>query len=113
LNVSGEYKSAEEIANTVVGSIKGGKVYLKDIAEVVDSHKEQESFARLNKKNVVTLSIVKRGGENLIDAADQINEIVAEYKANILPSAMNVTVTNDQSETTRVTLHDLINTIII
>ncbi len=113
LSVSGQYKSAEEIANTVVGSIRGGKVYLKDIAEVADSHKEQESFARLDKKNVVTLSIVKRSGENLINAADQINVIVDEYETNILPAGLDVTVTADQSETTRVTLHDLINTIII
>jgi multidrug efflux pump subunit AcrB len=113
LKVSGEYDNAEQIANTVVGSIKGGKVYLKDVAEVVDTHKEQESFARLDKKNVVTLNIVKRSGENLIAASDAINEIIDEYKATILPQGLNVTITADQSDNTRVTLHDLINTIII
>ena len=113
LSVNGEYTNAEEIANTVVGSIQGGKVYLKDIASVVDSHKEQESFARLDKKNVITLNIIKRSGENLIDAADQINEIIEEYEGGVLPDGLKVTVTADQSENTRVTLHDLINTIII
>src|SRR5690606_26137112 len=93
--------------------IQGGKVYLKDIAEVVDSHKEQESFARLDKKNVITLNIVKRSGQNLIDASDKIRAIVDEYKKGILPNGLDVTITADQSENTRVTLHDLINTIII
>jgi multidrug efflux pump subunit AcrB len=113
LSVSGEYKTAEEIGNTVVGSIKGGKIYLRDIAEVQDTHKEQESFARLDKKNVVTLQIVKRSGENLILASDAINEIIKDYKENVLPPGLQVTVTADQSENTRTTLHDLINTIII
>jgi len=113
LSVNGEYADAREIANTVIGSIKGGKVYLKDIAEVVDTHKEQESFARLNKKNVVTLNIIKRSGENLIVAADKINGIIADYEKGVLPAGLKVTVTADQSENTRVTLHDLINTIII
>ncbi|MGC4022820.1 MAG: efflux RND transporter permease subunit [Cyclobacteriaceae bacterium] len=113
LSVSGEYKTAEEIGNTVVGSIRGGKIYLHDIAEVEDTHKEQESFARLDKKNVVTLQIVKRSGENLILASDAINEIIKDYKENILPQGLDVTVTADQSENTRTTLHDLINTIII
>src|SRR5260221_585846 len=113
LSVSGEYKSAEEIGNTVVGSIRGGKIYLHDIAQVLDTHKEQESFARLNKKNVVTLQIVKRSGENLILASDAITEIIKDYKANVLPPGLNVTITADQSENTRTTLHDLINTIII
>ncbi|MBT1699325.1 efflux RND transporter permease subunit [Fulvivirgaceae bacterium PWU4] len=113
LSVSGEYDNAEQMGNTVVGSIKGGKVYLKDIAEVVDSHKEQESFARLDKKNVVTLNVVKRSGENLINASDNIRAIIKEYEEGVLPPGLKVTVTADQSDNTRVTLHDLINTIII
>lgn len=113
LSVSGEYKSAEEIGGTVIGSIRGGKIYLRDVAQVLDTHKEQESFARLDKKNVVTLQIVKRSGENLILASDAINEIINEYKANVLPPGLEVTITADQSENTRTTLHDLINTIII
>jgi len=113
MSVNGEFTSAEQMANIVVGSIKGGKVYLKDVADVIDTHKEQESFARLDEKNVVTLNVVKRGGKNLILASDQINEIVKEFEANILPDGLSVTITGDQSENTRVTLHDLINTIII
>jgi len=113
LSVNGEYLNAQQIANTIIGSIKGGKIYLKDIAEVIDSHKEQESFARLDKKNVITLNIVKRGGENLIAASDQINEIIDEFKASILPKGAKITITGDQSDNTRTTLHDLINTIII
>jgi multidrug efflux pump len=113
LSVSGEYLDATEIANTVIGSTKGGKVLLKDIAEVVDTNKEQESFSRLDKKNVITLNIIKRNGENLILASDQINEIIKEYESTILPNGLDITVTADQSENTRTTLHDLINTIII
>ena len=113
LKVSGEYDNANQIANTVVGSTKGGNIYLRDVAEVSDTHKEQESFARLDKKNVVTLNIVKRSGENLIAASDAINEIINEYKDGILPPGLDVTITADQSDNTRVTLHDLINTIII
>ncbi|RAW01636.1 efflux RND transporter permease subunit [Pseudochryseolinea flava] len=113
ISVSGEYADATEISETVVGSTPGGKILLKDIAEVLDTHKEQESFARLDKKNVVTLNIVKRSGENLILASDQINAIVKEFKEGVLPPGVEVTITADQSDNTRVTLHDLINTIII
>lgn len=113
LSVNGEYTSADQIANTVIGSIKGGKIYLKDIATVLDTHKEQESFARLDEKNVVTLNVIKRSGENLILASDQINEIVKSYEENVLPPGLKITITADQSDNTRVTLHDLINTIII
>lgn len=113
LNVTGEYKNATEIGNTVIGSTKGGKVYLKDIAEVLDTHKEQETFARLDGKNVVTLNVIKMGGKNLIDASDQIFKIVDDFRENVLPPGAKITITGDQSDQTRTTLHDLINTIII
>lgn len=113
LSVSGEFKNIDEIKNLVVTSPTGSKVYLKDIAEVKDGFKEQESYGRLDHKNVITLNVIKRGGENLINASDKINEIVAEMKGSSFPKDLSVLITGDQSVKTRVTLHDLINTIII
>lgn len=113
LSVNGEFQSAEEMGGIIVSSQKGGQVYLRDIAEVIDSHKEQESFARLDGANVITLNVIKRSGENLILASDQIEAIVKNFEETILPPGMDVTITADQSDNTRTTLHDLINTIII
>lgn len=113
IKVTGEFKNAEQISNIVVQSINGSPIYLKNIADVVDSYKEQESFARLDKKNVITLNIIKRKGENLIEASDKIVALMDDYQKNHWPKDLKVTLTGDQSEQTRMTLHDLINTIII
>ncbi len=113
ISVSGEFKNAEQIGNIVVQSINGSPIYLKNIADVVDSFKEQESYARLDKKNVITLNIVKRKGENLIEASDKIVALIDEFQTKSWPKDLKVTLTGDQSEQTRMTLHDLINTIII
>ncbi len=113
LKVTGEFANAQQLGNLVVNSIYGSPVYLKDIAEVVDGFKEQESYARLDKQNVITLNIVKRKGENLIEASDKIVALMADLQKNSWPKDLKVTLTGDQSEQTRMTLHDLINTIII
>ncbi len=113
LNVKKEFKSADEIANLIIKTPSGASVYLKDIAEVKDAFKEQESYARLYGKNVITLNVKKRSGENLIEASDKINSLIADMQKNSLPKNLNITITGDQSDQTRVTLHDLINTIII
>jgi len=114
VNISGEFKDIELIKNIVINSAAGGSIYLKDIAEIKDGFKEQESFARMNGKSVVTLNVIKKGGENLISAADKIKELTKTLQAeNKLPSALSVDFTGDQSKNTRITLHDLINTIII
>lgn len=113
LNVKKEFKNAEEIGNMIVKTPTGGALYLKDIAEVKDSFKEQNSYARLYGKNVITLNVRKRSGENLIEASDKINAMLKEMKGTVLPARLNITITGDQSDQTRITLHDLINTIII
>ena len=68
LNVKKEFTNADQIANLIIKTPTGSSVYLRDIAEVKDSFKEQGSFASLYGKNVVTLNIKKRSGENLIEA---------------------------------------------
>jgi multidrug efflux pump len=113
LNVKNEFKNADEIANLIIKTPTGASVYLRDIAEVKDSFKEQESYARLYGKNVITLNVKKRSGENLIEASDKINALIAGMKGKELPKNLEITVTGDQSDQTRTTLHDLINTIII
>ena len=115
LRVKGQFSSALDLQNIVVRSgNQGATVYLKDIAEIKDTIKEKESFARLDGKNVVTLNIVKRAGENLINAADKIKAMVTELQEKEeLPKDLNVVITGDQSKLTKTSFTDLVNTIVI
>jgi len=116
ITVTGEFDQMEQIDNLLILSQSGAKTYLKDILEkggVKDTYKEAESFARLNGKNVITLNVIKRGGMNLIDASDKIQELITLQQKTKLPEGLKITITGDQSDATRTTLHDLINTIII
>ena len=108
-----EFKSVKEIENIIVKREKGNIVYLKDIAEVVNGYEERESYARLNKKPVVSLNVIKKSGENLLVATDKIMEILDDAKASqVLPQGLNISITNDQSEQTRMQLDNLENSII-
>lgn len=113
ISVKNEFKSIDEIKELVISGQSGARVYLKDFAEVIDTVAETQSYARLGGKNVITLNVIKRAGENLISASDKIKGIIAEMKKSEFPSNIDIKVTADQSDKTKVTLHDLINTIII
>ncbi|MBK6390657.1 MAG: efflux RND transporter permease subunit [Saprospiraceae bacterium] len=113
ISVVGEYRDARKLGDIVIRGGTGAITYLKDIAEVSDTFKEQESYARLNKKNVLTLNIIKRSGENLIATSDKIKAICEDMKANAFPADLNVNITGDLSIKTRSGLKELINTIII
>ncbi|MBA9079641.1 MULTISPECIES: efflux RND transporter permease subunit [Rufibacter] len=113
VRVVGQYTDPTAIGDIVVKSLNGGNIYLRDIAQVIDTFEERESFARLENEPVITLNVVKRSGENLIEASDKINAIIKEVHGKQLPETLKITVTGDQSTQTRHTLNDLINTIII
>lgn len=113
LSVKNEFHTVDELKNLIISSQSGASFYLKDFANVIDTTKETESYARLAGKNVITLNVIKRAGENLIAASDKIKSTIEELKKTQFPSNIDIKITADQSDKTKVTLHDLINTIII
>lgn len=114
IRVKGQFTSALEMRNIVVKNLQAAPIYLRDVAEIIDTVKETESFARLDGQNVVTLNIIKRSGENLINAADKIKAIVEEMKAKQeLPPNLKIVITGDQSVKTKTSFNELVNTIVI
>ncbi len=113
VRITGEFSNPKDIGNIVVRSFLGTTVFLKDIADIEDNFKEKQDYARLDNKPVVTLNVIKRSGENLIEATDKIYAIINDYKLHKFPQGLTIKVTADTSENTRVQLHDLINTVIL
>lgn len=113
LQVKGQFKNAFDIEKIIVRNTSGAPIYLKDIAAIRDTVKERESYARLNGKNVVTLNIIKRAGENLIETSDGVKKTVEEMRGTTVPKNLNIVITADQSKATRTSFNDLVNSIVI
>jgi multidrug efflux pump subunit AcrB len=114
IRTSADYTNMKQIENTIVKVVSGRVVYLKDVAEVVDGYEELSSISRLDNHPVVSLSITKKSGENLLAATDAIYKIISEEKeTGLLPKGLIVTVTNDTSEDVRGQVNDLENSIIM
>ncbi|EPR69282.1 efflux RND transporter permease subunit [Cyclobacterium qasimii] len=112
LRIDGEFTDPIEIEDVIVKIENNNIVYLRDVAEVDDTFKERESFARSKMLPVVTINVVKRSGENLLDASDKIKELIEEVKINKFPEDLEVTISNDQSKATRSQVDNLENSII-
>lgn len=113
IRVDGEFKSVSEIENIIVKHEMEKIVYLRDIAKVEDGYQEPKSFARLDGYPVVSLDVIKKSGENLLEATDKINAIISEFKKTRFPENLSVTITNDQSVNTRDQITNLENSIIM
>lgn len=112
VRVNGEFSRVDDIRNIIVRSNKGNTVFLKDIAEVVDGFEETASYARLDQQPVLTLNVIKKAGENLVDAASQIKALIADMEKTRLPEGLTVEISGDQSVFTLNTLNELTNTIV-
>ena len=113
LQLKGQLKNANDISNIIVRNTSGAAIYLKDVANIVDTVKTNESYARLDGKNVMTLNIIKRSGENLIATSDAVKKVVDETILNDFPSDLKVVISGDQSIRTRSSFTELVNSIII
>jgi multidrug efflux pump subunit AcrB len=113
LQLKGQLKTANDIQQIIIRNTGGAPIYLKDIANIIDTVKEKESYARLDGKNVVTLNIIKRSGENLIETSDAVKQVVNEGKGVLYPTDMKAVITGDQSIQTRTSFNDLVNSIVI
>ncbi len=113
VRVIGEFVDMEQIRNIVVKNEGQREVRLRDVADVTFGFKEPESFAREYGKSVVMLDVIKRAGENLLDASDKINAIIKEDHGTVLPKDLNISLTSDQSDQTRVSVDELMNHIVL
>ncbi|MGV8964123.1 MAG: efflux RND transporter permease subunit [Candidatus Saccharimonadaceae bacterium] len=114
ITTQADYKTMKEIENTIVSSKNGNIRYLKDVAEVIDGFVDKTSISVLNRKPVVKLSIVKRSGENLLEATDEIYKIIEEKQANgLLPQDIQIVITDDQSTSIKDQISNLENSIIM
>ncbi|WP_300596878.1 efflux RND transporter permease subunit [Niabella sp.] len=113
LQLKGQFKTARDIEEVIVRNNTGNPIYLKNIASIKDTIKETDSYARLDGKTVLTLNIVKRSGENLIETSDAVKAISEDMKKTVFPQNLSVTITGDQSISTRTSFNDLVNSIVI
>jgi CzcA family heavy metal efflux pump len=111
VRVPEDFRNPAEIDSIVAFVRDGRPVYLRDVASIRDHYKDPTTRSRLNGQNAVTLQIVKRSGENIIDINDQVAAIVTEMKA-FLPPSLTISLTADMAEDIRSMVSDLENNIL-
>jgi len=111
VRVPEDFRSPAEI-DSIVAFVRDGKpVYLRDVAAIRDHYKDPASLSRLNGENAVTLQVIKRSGENIIEINDRIAAVVEEMRP-LLPPTLAISLTADMAEDIRAMVSDLENNIL-
>ena len=111
LRIPGEFTDPSEIDNLVIVTRNNKPIYLKDVAVIRDTFEDPKSYARINDRPSVSLSVKKRTGENIIAVSDQVFALLEVVKPK-LPSSVNFTVTLNESKDIRRIVKELENSIL-
>jgi multidrug efflux pump subunit AcrB len=83
IKTSGDYKSVDEIKNTIVTSIDGKSVYVKDIADVSFDYDDPNYIARLNGKRAVFVTASRKMGTNIFDVEKEMQPVLDNFKKEL------------------------------
>lgn len=112
LRVEADFTTMKQIENIIVTAENDKVIFLKDVATIVDGFEEQSTISRLDNNPVVSLAVIKKSGENLLDATDKAFEIIEESKENnAIPANLTTVITDDQSTFVRDQISNLENSI--
>ena len=125
VRVPAEFDRAHELEEIVVKQSDGQPIFLRDVAEVGAGFDERDTYSRLttweeteegDRRTVtrpnVSLSVVKRAGENILRIAKEAKEVIGEYEKRFSEADLDIVVLNDNSEMIKSQVHDLENKLI-
>jgi len=111
VRVPGEVTDPAAVGDFVIKAKGQRPIQVRDVAAVAYGFTDRVSYARVNGKESVALSIQKRVGANIIAVADEIKATVEKARGR-WPAGIEVTTLGDQSKDIRRMVADLENNIL-
>ncbi len=131
LEAGPHYQNAEQVGATVLKSIDGRLLYLRDVAEVLDGAADTDEYTRIGfgpavaqmktvgensgqlpeagqERQMVTIAIGKRQGSNAVSVAEQVLALTGQLKGTLIPDDVLLTVTRNYGETADHKVNELV-----
>jgi HAE1 family hydrophobic/amphiphilic exporter-1 len=91
----GEFTTLDDIRNLVVMTRAGVPIYLRDVADVIDSTEDRRQFMRIDGRPGVRMAVNKQTEQNTVAVSEGIREEVDRINREV--PGIRVLVTNDQA----------------
>ncbi len=111
LRVQGEFVSADQMADIVVGSFDGRNIYLRDVATIDDSLEERAQQTYNNGRKGAMIVIQKQSGANSVEISNKVLKMLPSLQKR-LPSDVKLGVIVDTSDNIRNTIASLVETVL-
>ncbi len=95
----GKFRNVNDIRSLVLNVPGGGRVPLTEVAEVLDTHREQRLWARLDGVPAVRVNVRKQPDANTVIVADQVKGKLDDLRAtSFIPPTIQFVVLQDQAD---------------
>ena len=109
IRLAGKFQSVEEIGELAVAyKTDGSPIKINDLAEVLDSNKDEEIISRLNGNSAIALTIQKQSDANAVDVAKEVEVSLAQLQETYGAYDLRFEVSQDSSEFTLKAANDVI-----
>lgn len=102
IKTSGDYKTVDEIKNTIVSGTGGKIIYVKDLADVAFDYEDPSYIGRLNGKRGVFVTASAKTGTNIFSIEKEMEPVLDKFRSELPPSIQyNKSFNNVESVRTR------------
>jgi len=114
----GQLEAAEDYASLVIADRDGSPIYVRDVAEVVDSLQDERQERHFWHRGMtppsasIVLAVSRQAGANVIKTSDKIMELIPIIQAD-LPNSVRLDVLYDRAETIRQSIGSVKETLLI
>jgi CzcA family heavy metal efflux pump len=107
----GEYQNLESIRNLIISSTDFGDIYLKDLAEVEDTHAEIRSKFRVDGEETTAINILKQQDANTVEVVNNVRSEIENLEKEF--PDLKFDITDDQSDLVRLVINNMASTLFI
>jgi len=96
----------EEFANLIVSQKNGLPIYLKDVADVIESYEDVKTLASSNGERSIAVAILRQPSANTVEVVRSVKELLPQLQKQ-MPESIRLTLLNDRSLSILEAIHDV------
>ncbi len=96
----------EEFANLIVSQKNGLPIYLKDVAEVIESYEDVKTLASSNGERSIAVAVLRQPGANTVEVVKAVKQLLPQLQKQ-MPESIRLQLLNDRSLSIIEAIHDV------
>lgn len=96
----------EEYANLIVSQKNGLPIYLKDVADVVESYEDVKTLASSNGERSIAVAVLRQPSANTVEVVKSVKDLLPQLQKQ-MPESIKLQLLNDRSLSIIEAIHDV------